>query len=278
MDPKIYNSFNNILKLSIGEQKQIGYAFYKDYGFIKTLNSDIFLKSLLWYSNHISRLSKFSCNDASKQAIGYFGLLVSIFELIHDEEAGYIKLDSYELTLQKWLYELGVTFCYPIDPFVFITVHELDSYISSNFSACKDSDKNHRFLVNDYRFDSFIESKLSDLKISLELDVTESSQIKKFKSHYNIFFNEFINKFTSIEFFNDLNLFDKKDCIRVFHKRNHPMLQTTIAMRIEIENDDVRKIAADAFLLLICSCTSGNENLRDEVLDFLNIWMQKNNI
>lgn len=268
MSNEIYSAYYDVLNLELSRQKQVGYAFYKDYGYIKTLNSDAFQKSLKWFESHIERLISFTGDDVNESTSCYFNLFAPIFELI--ESDNYSELHNYELTLQKWLYKMGVALCYPSDPFAFITSYDLKNRICYSMTYDSASDITEKFLVHDYSFDAFVKDELSDLAINLEHDVDTPLKAKEFKAHYLEFMNELIYKFASIELFKDANLFEKKEYIRNLQRKNHPMLQSTIAMRLELENDDVRKIALDAFILKICSYTTANESIRDEVFEFLN--------
>jgi hypothetical protein len=273
MSNEIYENYYGLLNLELGMQKRIGYAFYKDYGYIKTLNPNAFQTSLKWFNSHIERLVSFTCDDVNDSTVGYFSLFEPIFELIEDDN--YIELHNYELMIQKWLYDINVALCYPSDPFAFITSYDLQNDICYSISNDNNSDITEKFLVNDYSFTAFINDKFSDVKIYLEHDLDTPLKVKVFKVHYMEFMNDLILKFVSIEFFKDVNLFEKKRYIRNLTRKNHPMLQSTIAMRLELEEDEVRKIALDAFILFVCIYTAENDELRQEILDCLDVYLAR---
>lgn len=56
------------------------------------------------------------------------------------------------------------------------------------------------------------------------------------------------------------------------------MLQSTLSERLVLEEDTVRKIALDTFVLFVFSHITDNMKLKKVVLDFINEWLLSNDI
>ena len=277
MKNEILNIFEDLSNLVLVHQKEVGYAFYKDYGYIRTIKTHDFEKSLYWFRQHIHRLSILRQQDDVYQVIDYYlNLINPIFEFIENEE--FDELKEYELAIQKWLREINITLFYPSDPFIFISLHDTDIYRGYGDFYDERKDNDAKLTFKDHFFDRYISESLSKVTLSLESHVCKKSEINIFKRNYIIFYKEFIDRFASVRLFEDAYLFDKKTFLKNFQIKNHPMLQSTLSERLVFEEDTVRKIAVDTFVLFVCGHTTDNMQLKKEVLDFVNGWLFSNAI